>query len=200
MTPYIFQDILTLLNPITYIYNSSDIWITLSNNHYVIRRVLIDKCDLSFYMCEACKKGKDIKLINMLIELGAYMFEGSFYDACNNGHKDLVEIMIKHGANDFNWGLESACKGNHKNIVEFMIECGANTKYGNYSHFNRGLHEACINGNKEIAMILIEHVANDFNYGLCGACIEGHKDLVEFMIECGATYCTYCFSDHKLKK
>ena len=49
-------------------------------------------------------------------------------------------------------------------------------------------------------MILIEHGANDFNYGLCGACIGGHKDLVEFMIECGATYCTYCFSDHKLKK
>ena len=163
ITNYIFQDILAFQNSTIYIHGSRDIWTTLSNDLYLIRRILTTKDILNSYLYEICKNGENIKLIKKIIELGADDFNMGLGGACYGSHKIIVKFMIECGAYDFNMGLSGACQGGNKDLVEFMIECGAN-------YWNSGLFGACIGGHKDLINFMIECGADDWNNGLNCVC------------------------------
>lgn len=119
-------------------------------------------------------------------------WNSKLYDACREGHKDLVLSMIEKeehkdlvlsmiekGTYDLNRGLNGACIGGHKDLALLMIEKGA-------YNWNHGLWYACYGGHINTALLMIEKGADDWNRGLAGACYGGHKDLVLFMFEKGA--------------
>jgi ankyrin repeat protein len=91
-----------------------------------------------------------------MISKGANDWNRGFYNACKEGHIDIVKLMISKGANDWNWGLSYACKGGNIDIVNLLISKGA-------TYWNRGLSYACKGGNINIVNLMILYGANEYN-------------------------------------
>ena len=218
---YIFQDILTLLKDI----DDTNVWLTLSSDHYVLKRVLDSIFKLNDYLHYTCMNGKDIRLINTLIKLGADDFTCGFTAACKCNRKDIAELMIKYGA-DLDLGTSHAlhcdhkeimdlivknrtndycdqclyyvCQYNRKDLAEFMIK-NYEYEYNNNTNYNYYLGLSCYFGSKDLAEFIIEHYnADNFNYGLNRACSGNHKDLIDLMIKHGANNCANCNKPVKL--
>jgi len=123
----------------------------------------------------ACKEGKDYKLVYSLLKQGADVDWG-LQGACQGGHTELVQLMIRSGARNFRKGLTGACEGGHKDLAQMMIQRGAN-------NLEWGLHAACKNNHYDIAnMIMIETRFKSLDLALDGACEGGHRDLVQVIL------------------
>lgn len=105
-----------------------------------------------------------------------------FYQACFEGHQDLVGWMIDVLRIDVHGGLRSACLGGHQDFVKWLM----NVK-GATCVFN-GIEGACFGGHQDLAEWLIDVKKADVNDALRSACSGGHQDLAEWLIDVkGAT-------------
>ncbi|XP_071095704.1 uncharacterized protein [Haliotis cracherodii] len=138
-----------------------------------------------------------------------------FFEACKNGHIDIVRLLIEKGADvsaaaaddddDCYTALHLACKNGHVDIVRLLIEKGADVSAAaaavaaDDDDGYTALHLACKNGHIDIVRLLIEKgadvsaaaaaiaAADDDGYtALHLACKNAHIDIVRLLIEKGA--------------
>lgn len=90
----------------------------------------------------ACR-GKQLDLIEWMIELGADNLNYGLGGACDGGHMDIAVMMVELGARGFNTGLNSACCGGHIELAQYMVQLGADK-------FDEALERAKIYGHKDL--------------------------------------------------
>jgi ankyrin repeat protein len=96
----------------------------------IVFEYVIHKASYIDYQVYKNTKNESYYGVYVSIEQGADDFEyRPLFYACRGGHKKIVELMIENGAYYWNEGLEGACKGGHQKLVEFMIKKGADHCY-----------------------------------------------------------------------
>ena len=90
MLYYIFQDILTLLKDI----NSINVWLTLSFDHYVLKRVLDVK---SIWTCANAAKNGHLEVLKWLRENGCPWDDWTCLYAAEYGHLEVLKWVRENG-------------------------------------------------------------------------------------------------------
>ena len=90
MIPYIFQDILILLKDI----NNTNVWLTLSFDHYVLKRVLDVK---NKNTCEIAAKNGHLEVLKYARENGCPWDEWTCSFAARNGHLEVLKWARENG-------------------------------------------------------------------------------------------------------
>ena len=70
---------------------------------------------------EACR-GKHRKLVDWLIENGAYDWNRGLMGACESGDMSLMKLMIERGATNIDHGLARACEMGHVEQSKYLLE------------------------------------------------------------------------------
>jgi len=85
----------------------------------------------------ACEFGhtKLVKLMLSLVDRNRY--QGPFYNACQNGNKEIIELLIDCGANYWNYGYRAARKCGKREIADLMISYGATESINNEIPFRK---------------------------------------------------------------
>ena len=93
------------------------------NNIHTINHI-IDSSINTLYFTLSCEVG-NIRVVQLMIEKGATVWNWGLEGACEGGHLDLAKLMIEKGANWWDGGLRGVCEGGHLDLVRLMIEKGA---------------------------------------------------------------------------
>ena len=105
-------------------------------------------------------------------------FDLGLYNACFNGHKELILLMLEIGASDMKDALFYACSGGQKETVSFILNENESKNLGfNKEDFEKGLRGACRGGFKDLALVMIKKGANDWESAFYGSCSYGNPEF-----------------------
>lgn len=92
-----------------------------ANNHeeiaYELSDMIINKWNCGLY---GASKSGNIKLIDLMVEQGAYNWEMSLCGACECGNIDIIKLAFKNGAKLADNALLHAVKGNKLEIFKLL--------------------------------------------------------------------------------
>ena len=112
---YIFQDILALLEDI----KSINIWLTLSFDHYVLKRVIIK----NEYTCSNVARNGHLEVLKWARKNGCPWDEWTCTYAALNGHLEVLKWARKNNGCPWNkWTCENAARKGHLEVLKWLRE------------------------------------------------------------------------------
>ena len=122
--------------------------------------------DVNYAFSEAVKNGK---FVDFFLIQGANHFDSGLLGAIKGRNIDLVNKMIDKGAKNFREALELALKTNQKNIIDLLLS--NITNFENYE-LSWCLKAAAEGGNLEMVEFMLSKGADNYEDGIKKALIE----------------------------
>ncbi len=105
------------------------------------------------------------------------------FNACRNGHLEVVQKMIADGSFNPEGCLPHACKSGNIEIIEILLKIGV----GKLLYYRQlGFQYACAAGYFEIVKIMLPHIKYDqrwISIGVCKAFENQHIEIAQFLID-----------------
>ena len=117
LSNYIFQDILTLLEDI----NNTNVWLTLSFDHYVLKRVLDVKSE---WTCIYAAQNGHLEVLKWARENGCPWDEDTCVYAAENGHLEVLKWARENGCPWNEWICVYAAEKGHLEVLKWARENG----------------------------------------------------------------------------
>jgi len=148
----------------------------------------------------ACK-GKNIDLVETMIQHGATDMNGALDSACATGYLPIIHILINNGANDWEGVFPNACICVNQIVTDLILgklkkQHGEHWSAVHKSILNNALISVCksiysvttflVERHFKTIEFLISEGADDFNGGLRVACLRDSIDLAQLMLKKGA--------------
>lgn len=121
--------------------------------------------------------GKQLDLVELMINLGAWNLEDGFRCACEGGDLQIIQFFISKGIKSYNEGYYFAAKGGHKELLDFFSD-----KCDKELDIEIAFKYACEGGSLNIVQYFIEKGV-DYSFGLYYACLNNHVHLINYFIK-----------------